>query len=131
MARKASKSAVWKLCSEYNRRKDTDSDGFGVCCSCGKPLHWQEGDAGHFIPRTDGKALFWDPENLHLQCPGCNRFRKEKGKIGYTLFMIRKYGEESVERMREKARTIYRERQSDLEYWRDYYLEALKGLDRS
>lgn len=127
--RKASKSGVWKLCSEYNRRKDADIHGYGKCCSCGKYLHWKEGDAGHFIPRARGKAVYWEPDNIHLQCPGCNRFDVERAKIGYTRFMLAEYGDNRVDELMQQSRTVYRERQADLEEWREFYLGKLAEMN--
>lgn len=124
----AARSTVWKLCSEYNRRKAADSDGFTVCVSCGKSHHWKEMDAGHFVPRSRGKAVYWDPENIHAQCPGCNRFDEERAKINYTLWMIDTYGREFVEQLQAKSRTTFRERKADVEYWRVYYSDMLKKL---
>lgn len=129
MTRKASKSGTWKICSEFNRRKDADSDGITKCCSCGKEAHWRTFDCGHFIPRSRGKAVFWEPENLHAQCQGCNCFDKERGKIGYTLYMEDRYGRETVDELIAKSKTIYREKQADLEYWNNYYKKSIKKLN--
>ena len=85
-------------------------------------------DCGHFNPRTDGKAVFWVPENLHAQCQGCNSFRKEKGKIGYTLYMIDRYGREFVDNLAIRAKKTYRERKADLIYWNDFYKRKLEEL---
>lgn len=126
--RKATKSGVWKLASEYNRRKDCDDDGYGVCCSCGKQIHWKEGDAGHFIPKARGKAVYFIPTNIHLQCAGCNRFDVERSKIGYTLYMIRRYGLEHVEELQQLARTVHRQRQSDLDNWAEFYKAKIREL---
>ena len=127
--RKASKSGVWKLCSEYNRRKDADHNGYVKCCSCDNVKHWKELDAGHFIPRARGKALYFEPDNIHAQCPGCNRFDIERAKINYTLYMIEQYGLARIQDMQEKARGIYRERQSDLEHWAEYYKTKLAEIE--
>jgi len=130
MKRKApAKSTVWAKCSEYNRRKDATADGYVACCSCGLIKYYKEMDCGHFYPRSNGKALYWVPENLHAQCRSCNGYHKENGKIGYTKFMIDTYGREFVDNLGIRARTIYRERKSDLIYWNDFYKEKLRELD--
>ncbi len=123
------KSTVWAKCSEYNRRKNADSDGYVTCCSCGHVKHWKEMDCGHFHPRSCGKALYWVPENLHSQCRGCNGYQKERGKIGYTLYMVDKYGREFVDNLAIRARGVHRERKSDLIYWNDFYKRKLRELD--
>lgn len=126
--RKVSKASVWKLASEYNRRKDCDRNGYGQCCSCGKSMHWKDGDAGHFIPKARGKAVYFIPTNIHLQCPGCNRFDVERAKIGYTLYMLDRYGLDHIEELQRLAKTVHRQRQSDLDNWAEIYREKLKEL---
>ena len=37
-----------KVFSEYIRKRDTDKNGYGLCCTCAKRLHYKEGHAGHF-----------------------------------------------------------------------------------
>lgn len=130
MMRKATKSGVWKLCSEYNRRKDADSNGFTKCVSCGKVDHYKAMDAGHFIPRARGKALYFEPDNIHAQCISCNRFDVERAKIGYTLYMIEQYGLARIEDMQQQARGVYRQRQSDLERWAEFYKQKLAELEQ-
>lgn len=78
--------------SKYIRQRDM-KDGFGKCCSCGKLI--TVGDAGHFVNRK-WLPTRWREDNVHLQCLACNRF-DEGNSAGYSLFMIRKYGEKHVE----------------------------------
>lgn len=127
--RKATKSGVWKLASEYNRRKDADANGYVGCCSCGKVEHWKALDAGHFIPKARGKSVYFIPTNIHAQCHACNRFDVERAKIGYTLYMIRRYGLEHVEELQKLARSVYRQRQSDLDTWAEFYRTKLAELE--
>ena len=61
------KKTAWKLCSEYNRRKDVNWRGYGSCCTCKKRLHWTKGDAGHFMAGRRNAILF-DDRGIHLQC---------------------------------------------------------------
>jgi hypothetical protein len=65
------KSDCWKLCSEYNRRKDTGFAGRGHCITCFKIIHWTQGDAGHFQSGRGNAILFYD-KGIHLQCKRCN-----------------------------------------------------------
>lgn len=131
MARKASKASVWKLASEYNRRKDTDHNGYVSCCSCNKVNHWKEMDAGHFIPRARGKAVYFVPTNIHAQCPGCNRFDVERSKINYTLYMIARYGNDHIEELKTMARTVTKQTQADLDAWAEFYRAKLGELDNA
>jgi hypothetical protein len=43
--------------------------------------------------------------------------------------MIDTYGREFVDNLAMRARTVYRERKSDLIYWNDFYKEKLRELD--
>jgi 5-methylcytosine-specific restriction endonuclease McrA len=126
--RKATKAGVWKLASEYNRRKDADDNGYVECCTCGKVWFWTDLDAGHFIPRSNGKAVFWYPDNIHAQCSGCNRFHKERAKINYTLYMVKRYGQDKVDELLRASKKTYYQRQSDLEAWKVFYKEKLSKL---
>lgn len=83
--------------SKYIRLRDTP-DGYGACCSCGKPTLYGNGDAGHFINRRK-MSVRWDETNVHFQCRYDNRFN-EGAAAGYALFMIDKYGREHVEYLR-------------------------------
>jgi len=44
------KNKLWKLVSEYVRRRHADENGYTACYTCGTIKHWKEMDAGHAIP---------------------------------------------------------------------------------
>lgn len=67
------KAQLDKVFSAYIRIRNTDENGVGECVTCAKPLHWKEGDAGHFITRAALSTRF-EPRNVHLQCKKCNVF---------------------------------------------------------
>lgn len=94
MASRAKIRAADRAFSLYIRRRDS-KDGVFVCCSCGQMKPFEQADAGHFINRR-WMALRYDERNVHAQCSFCNRF-DEGNNIGYTRFMIRKYGDETVD----------------------------------
>jgi hypothetical protein len=123
------KRKLWKLCSEFNRRKDCDETGTGNCISCGALLYWKDGDAGHFIPRARQGETYYLKENIHLQCKRCNGFDVERGKIGYTMAMIDKYGAEKIEELQALSRKQARYRRADYEWMIDEYQELLRGLN--
>ena len=93
----ANKTLVKKLdtvFSVYIRKRDSQ-DGYFKCCSCGKLKPYLQADAGHFINRK-WMATRWREDNVHAQCKSCNRF-DEGNAVGYTMFMIRKYGQKHVD----------------------------------
>ena len=73
-------------------------DGWGVCCSCGKRMAFEDSDGGHFI-NCRWMPTRWREDNVHAQCRSCNRF-DEGNAVGYALFMIEKYGKAHVEYLR-------------------------------
>ena len=91
------KERAWKVCSEYNRRKDADPfTEEGICCTCPKRLHWRNGDAGHFQGGRKNAVLFED-KGIHLQCKFCNGPGNGE-QYKYGLFIERRYGIEEVKR---------------------------------
>lgn len=103
----ASKALIKKMdivFSKYIRLRDS-SGGIFTCCSCGKTKLFEQADAGHFINRR-WMAIRWDERNVHAQCRSCNRF-DEGNSIGYTRFMLKKYGEDVVDLL-ESLKTPYK-----------------------
>lgn len=80
-----------RVFSTYIRLRDSDSYGVGRCIDCGRPVRWNEGDAGHFQTR-DRIATRWDERNVHLQHPHCNRFKGGK-QYEHGIAIDKKYGE--------------------------------------
>lgn len=97
----------------YIRERDSVAVGViaGNCCTCGK---WCEGSnfqCGHYEPDSTGGALLrYHPRNMHGQggyCCNINRHGQQRMGNEYTMFMIRKYGLDYVNRLRAlKNRTI-------------------------
>jgi hypothetical protein len=85
------------LLQKIRRLESADDDGYCTCVTCGKNLHWKQMDGGHWISRTYTIHKL-NPDNIHPQCKGCNRF-DHKIHDDYTLWMIDNYGMEFVEDM--------------------------------
>ena len=81
MSVKSKKTKLWKIVSEYVRRRDADSQGYTFCYTCGVVGHWKEMDAGHGIAGRKNMVLF-DLEILRPQCKMCNGF---KGGMHYIF----------------------------------------------
>lgn len=97
---------------------------WGKCCSCGKNCPFDELDGGHFI-NTRWRATRWHEENVHAQCRSCNRF-DEGNAVGYTLFMVDKYGRERVEYLHALSRTYAGFTDSEGELMLKDYRQRLK-----
>lgn len=95
MASKNKIKALDTAFSQYIRLRDSNDQGIGYCCSCGKAVHWKDADAGHYINRK-WHSTRWDEKNVHLQCRACNRF--DEGNLpGYGRFMQRRYGDDTID----------------------------------
>lgn len=111
-SKKVLKKTAWDLLSKIIRLKYSDENGYSSCVTCGITKHWSELQAGHFIPKAQGNAVYFLEENIHPQCMSCNIFLG--GNLtNYTLFMIDTYGRDEVERLREIKNTKIKFSDSD------------------
>ena len=98
------KAKLDQIFSEYIRLRDTNENGFGKCISCGKIIHWKDGDAGHYTNRKH-MSLRYDGKNVNLQCRACNRF-DEGCMIGYNHGLVEKYGDGVIDYLNVKRFNI-------------------------
>ena len=124
------KATAWMWFSRYIRARDcmaysgTILDG--RCISCDKPVRFDEGDAGHFIPSRRDSILF-EETNCHLQCRKCNRF--EQGAwVEYESAMLLKYGPKEVDRLKSLKFTTVKLRESNYREIADKYRKKYKEL---
>lgn len=117
---------LWRIFSEYIRRRDADQDGICRCITCRKPKPWKEMDAGHFVNRAR-KSTKFDERNVHAQCPVCNRFAEGKQFL-YGNALDLKLGHGTAQKLIDLGgmhskldRLWYEERIK-------YYREKLKGM---
>lgn len=99
---KSAKAKARVAFKEYIRYRDaweTSGNPFEcVCCTCGKltPLDGSL-HGGHFIQGSTNSTYF-EETNCHGQCNFCNLFRH--GALDkYLMFMIKKYGQDEVDRL--------------------------------
>lgn len=108
---KKAKKDLEKISHDFIRQRDSinDYEIRGYCFDCGLIAEGQQFQCGHWQPSgSSGAILRYHPHNMHGQKGGCNTaWQQEKVKIDYTLNMIKKYGAERVEQLRQlKNRTI-------------------------
>lgn len=120
------KNKLDKIFSEYIRRRDVNENGYGECIDCGKPLHFSEGDAGHFVGRRH-LATRWDERNVHLQDRYCNRFLNGR-QYEYGLALDEKYGPGTADELIQKSKEVFKINREWLQYQIDIYTEKLKEL---
>jgi len=95
---------LWPIFSKFIRLRDSDKQGVGRCFTCGKPILWTQGDAGHGIPRQH-KATKYDEKNSNLQCKPCNGFQGGMREV-YKVAMDKKYGEGTWDGLILRSRNI-------------------------
>jgi len=116
---KSLRKKAWKLQSEYIRRRER-----GVCFTCGDTRDWKEQQAGHYIHKD---CLDYHPINIHCQCVACNKWRHGNSGI-YAEKLIKLFGEEKVEKLRELANKNRKFTALELEELIEGYQEAIKDL---
>jgi len=80
----------------YVRLLETDDNGYGRCCSCGKSLSWKETQGGHFQPKgRNYSAAAFEEDNIHVQCAECNLYMGGN-PAGYMKYMLKNYGKKGV-----------------------------------
>ena len=108
----------------YVRVRDSDAQGYGRCCTCKKRVHYKEADGGHFISRSVESVVF-DERNCHLQCKGCNNWRRGAHHV-YRNFLVDTYGEEAVKKLEFGARLVCKRSVSDLLYLEKFYKQQTR-----
>ena len=97
------KKKIWKLCSEYVRRRDANFAGSAKCITCGATKHWKELQAGHFISGRHNAVLF-ETRGIFAQCYSCN-IGKHGNQLKYYRVLVERYGEEYVKQLEALDRT--------------------------
>lgn len=111
--------------SKFIRLRDSN-DGWFKCCSCGQLKPYEQADAGHFINRRWMATRFRE-DNVHAQCRSCNRF-DEGNAVGYTMFMIDKFGKPHVEYLQAMKNGGYKYTTFELSLLIDEYKQKVKDL---
>ena len=122
------KKRLWKVISEYIRRKHADDNGYVSCVTCGITKHWKEMQAGHFIPQAQGDACRYIEENIHPQDYRCNINLGGNGPE-YNAYMLEMYGQEKINELRRLSKTTVKLSISDLEELEAEYKALLNNLD--
>jgi hypothetical protein len=120
---------LWKVFSEYIRRRDSNKEGFGKCFTCNRIIHWKKGDAGHGIGRQH-KGTKYNEKNNHLQCKPCNGFEGGKREI-YKEQMNKRYGEGTWELMELSAKKPAKWGQFEIDQLEKYYKQKLNEMEAS
>lgn len=119
---KGAKNKLWKTFSEYVRRSEN-----GICFTCGKKDDYRNVDAGHYVPRSAGLSLYFDPRNVHVQCVACNRFRH--GNLqAYAIALRNKYGPDILEELDAERRKIKKYSIAEYQQLTEHYKKLIDTL---
>lgn len=128
---KSRKKVIEKLdiaFSQYIRLKDADM-GEATCVTCGVTKHWKEMQAGHYESRGH-YATRWDVQNVHVQCVGCNVFKKGN-YTQYARYMVRRYGDDILDEMYTRSRETVKVPTTDLIKLVLMYRQMVKDLTKN
>jgi Bacteriophage Lambda NinG protein len=99
----AAKKKAWSAMSKYIRVKYSHN-GFCSCVTCGWTGEIASMQAGHWIPKAQGNAIFFEETNVHPQCYRCNMNLGGNGPEYYS-YMLRTYGQSELDRLKALAKT--------------------------
>jgi len=121
---KTLKKNLWRLFSKFTRARD----GY-VCITCGKDMKEDKSSchAGHYFPRTQGNALFFDERNVHAQCTSCNSFKSGNLAI-YALKLEELYGVGILQKLDRIRQTVKKFTAPELEDMIKDYTQRLKDM---
>ena len=117
---------LWKVFSEFIRRRDSNKEGFGKCFTCSRVIHWKKGDCGHGLGRQH-KGTKYNEKNNHLQCKPCNGFEGGKREV-YKEEMNKRYGLGTWELLELASKKPTKMGQFEIDQLEKYYKEKLKTL---
>lgn len=100
------------------RMEWADDNGYVQCCCCQEVRHYKDRmHGGHYIGRTRS-ATKLEHTNVNPQCAICN-YKMSKGDTlvweNYRIFMIETYGEDELNRLKEKSKLTWKWCRTDLE----------------
>ena len=120
------KKKLWKVFSEYVRRKDADEGGTVACVTCGKLMFWKEAHAGHAIPGRNNAVLF-DEDIVKPQCPVDNIWKGGQYHIFATV-LIKEHGLEWWEKKLDDSRKPVKYTHAEIEEMLKTYVGKLSDL---
>ena len=122
-------SKLWKVFSEYIRRRDSDKDGNCKCFTCNLVRPWKQMDCGHGIPRQH-KATKFSEINNHAQCKRCNGFEGGKREV-YKVEVDKRYGAGTWDKLELASKMTFKRTQFDIDLMTEIYKQQLKKLKHS
>src|SRR3990167_1129532 len=123
------KRKLWKIFSEYIRRRSADWRGNASCVTCGVTKNWKELQAGHFVQGRHNMVLF-DLKNTQVQCYVCNVV-KHGNLLEYYDYMLNNYGRDVIKELRSLDKQNKQFTSLELLEKITFYQTALKELNQT
>lgn len=113
------KKEFWKVFTAYIKVRDNNT-----CFTCGKQVEGGDSHGGHFIPKAaGGLALYFNEDNVHCQCAGCNLFLQ-----GNQYVYGEKLGKEKVKELYQLKNVIVKYSKRDYLQMIEDYKQKIKEL---
>ena len=122
----AAKKKAWSAMSLWIRSKEA-INGYCSCVTCGWTGEISSMQAGHWIPKAQGNAIYFEETNIHPQCYRCNINLGGNGPEYYS-FMLRTYGQEELDRLKALAKTKVNFKVPDYQAIEQKCKELIEGL---
>lgn len=119
-----SDAKLWKVFSEYIRRRDSDSEGNCICITCGLRRPWRQMDCGHGIGRQH-KATKYSEVNNHAQCKRCNGFEGGRREV-YKEEVDKRYGAGTWDKLEVQSRQTCKRGQFEIDMMTKHYKSLLE-----
>lgn len=117
---------LWKVFSEFIRRRDADENGICTCITCGLQRPWRQMDCGHGIPRQHWGTRY-DERNNNAQCKRCNGF-EGGSQEAYARAVDIKHGEGTWEHLLLKKQFGKRLSSFEIDVLTKHYKQKIKEL---
>lgn len=116
--------------SKFIRLRDANKQNpfYLNCFTCGKPERIEFAHCMHFIDRHQ-MAVRYDEMNAHGGCENCNCFDPSH-KIKYHDAMVIKYGEEKLDELIDRSRSLAKLMRHELEELIADFKERIKNLKK-
>jgi len=113
-----------KVFSQFVRLRDSDSNGYLDCITCGKNLHYKQAHAGHFVSRRVN-VLRYEPLNVNGQCATCNTYNQGE-QYAYSKALDMKYGVGTADSLHKRRFETHKFTVGELEELIEEYKDKVK-----
>jgi len=119
---------LWTQFSLFVRLRDADENGYIICCTSGRRVHYKDADAGHFIGRRHLATKF-DERNVHAQSRNDNRFNGGR-QYEFSLFIDRKYGKGTADKLLVASRQLCKRGKFEIDQLTKHYRNEVVRLKK-